>query len=474
MNFYTQKSSINVGQPWRSGLLKLSLLSTLFFNLGLFTSIAPAGAKETDQLHSKFDTSWVNAAPVGVSGGGGLAIAAEPASTSQTSIVDPMMGASLPAVSLVPVAGPSSVGQRFSDGMAEPIPHRFLEIAQGTPPEPPATVPSTPSSGEPQAPAQSSPDGVEPTTPVPGQPEVTAPSEPMPTQPSAETPQVGNPLTPPPGWRFDFEPYVYLPFKARGDIFFGRGRNRLLPNLPTFPNNPGNITQDTGFTLSVDADLSDILSKLNFGLFGRFQAWNGNFGIVVDALYLNSEFSNRGGGGEITLRDQLNIPVPGFRIDTQNRLTSASLGGSYRLGPISLRSNPNPANPSSYYPAIAFEALAGVRYVSVFQSVDFARGPEFEFSGSELKPLLGGGVNLLFSDTFGVFFRADTALLGDGNLKQYYNFYAGIDWRFSRSWGLRLAYRINEIEFVRGGRFGGDNGFSLRSEGVQLGFSWQF
>jgi len=83
--------------------------------------------------------------------------------------------------------------------------------------------------------------------------------------------------------------------------------------------------------------------------------------------------------------------------------------------------------------------------------------------------MLGGAVKLMLNDKFAFYFRGDTANLGGGNIKQYYNLHAGIDRKFSRNFSFRLAYRLNQIEFVEKSLLDGDNGLNLRSEGVQLG-----
>jgi opacity protein-like surface antigen len=226
----------------------------------------------------------------------------------------------------------------------------------------------------------------------------------------------------------------------------------------------------------VNTNLSNITSRLTniFGVLGRIQAWNGNFGIVTDGVYVNSGFRSNTNGRTFTLRDRFDINIPGFQVDTKNTLASFSLAASYRVVTVPFRTITDPANPSQYYPAISFEVLAGFRYLSLFQSVDFENGPNFEFSGSEFNPMLGGTVKLMLSNNFSLFFRGDTSNLGGGALKQYYNLYGGLDWKFSGSFALRLSYRFNEIEFVKQGRFGGDNGLNLRTQGVQLGLSWQF
>ncbi|GAB4337506.1 MAG: hypothetical protein OHK0047_27220 [Leptolyngbyaceae cyanobacterium] len=290
------------------------------------------------------------------------------------------------------------------------------------------------------------------------------------TESSSEAKPVNNPLIPPPGWRFDVEPYLFLPLDVKGNIFIGRGRPLF------FPNRPGVILPTSGFNLGVNQNLSGITSKLTniFGILGRIQAWNGNFGIVTDGVYVNSGFRSNTNGRTFTLRDQFEINIPGFEVDTKNTLASFSLAASYRVVTVPFRTITDPSNPSQYYPAISFEVLAGFRYLSVFQSVDFENGPNFEFSGSEFNPMLGGTVKLMLSNNFSLFFRGDTSNLGGGALKQYYNLYGGIDWKFSGSFALRLSYRFNQIEFVKQGRFGGDNGLNLRTQGVQLGLSWQF
>ncbi len=308
-------------------------------------------------------------------------------------------------------------------------------------------------------------------TPSMAQTTLSQTENPTPTDTNSSTAKpVNNPLIPPPGWRFDFEPYLFVPLDVQGNIFIGRGRNFL------FPNRPGEIISTSTFNLNVNANLSRITADLTniFGISGRVQAWNGNFGVIADGLYVNSGFRNSSDGGTFTLRDRFNIPVPGFQIDTTNTLSSFSLGASYRLVTVPFRTITDPANPSQYYPAISVEALAGFRYLSVFQSVKFAAGPRFEFSGSEFNPMLGATVKLMLSKTFSLVFRGDTSNLGGNYIKQYYNLYGGIDWKFSGSFALRLSYRFNQIEFVKRGPLGGDNGLDLRTQGVQLGISWQF
>lgn len=302
------------------------------------------------------------------------------------------------------------------------------------------------------------------------QPSTPEPSEsPTPAEPATSS-TINNPLLPSNQWKFDFEPYLFVPFVLNGDIFFGRGRREL------FPNRPGEILSGSGINVSVDKNLDNFFSKLTniFGVSGRLQAWKGNFGLVADGLYVSVGLNSTGGGRELTLRDRFNVTVPGINVDTQTELASFSLAASYRLVTVPLRTVSDPSNPSNYYPAVSFEGYAGARYVSLNQDIDLDPGPTYSFSGSEVNPMLGGVAKLMLSPTFAFYFRGDTSNLGGGNLKQFYNLIAGIDWKFSGSFALRLAYRFTQIEFVKEGRLNGDNGLNLRAQGVQLGISWQF
>ncbi|MDX2228543.1 MAG: hypothetical protein NW220_02820 [Leptolyngbyaceae cyanobacterium bins.349] len=426
-------------------VLQLSLLSPLLFNVGIALDRTTAKASEPTLAEPTSLSSQVASPPV-------LA--------TDTPSLEPSFSAAPPAATVVPgaIANPNLLDQPLPsvEPVSVPIPVAEVDL----PPSPVSknasdlTGTSTPQINAPATLAQT---------------ENSAPAD-----SAAAAKPVNNPLLPPPGWRFDFEPYLFLPLDVQGDIFFGRGRNLLFPNRPG--GESGGILGNRGVNLNVNARLSDIRASITslFGISGRFQAWNGNFGIVSEGLYVNTELRGSSDGGTLNFRDRFDVTIPGFEIDTRSTISSFALGASYRFLTVPFRTITDPADPRQYYPAISFEALAGFRYLSVFQSVDFERGPSFEVSGSEINPMIGGTAKLMLSDRFAFFFRGDTSNLGGGDIKQYYNLYAGVDWKFAGSFALRLAYRLNQIEFVREGRLEGENGFNLRSQGVQLGVSWQF
>lgn len=428
----------------RLNLFQTSLITALLLNLAMTLLSPTARASETEFSNSP------PPAPI-----------AELPPTEE--IAPPSLEVSADAVSPMVVEIPGAIAP--SNSLAQPT----LSIESA-----PAFMPVTEVAPTPQSISKQASDLAGVNSPQTSIPATLAQTESAPTDSSSEAKPVNNPLIPPPGWRFDFEPFLFLPLDVKGDIFFGKGRNLLFPDRPGAGS--GGILGDRGINLNVNARLSDLRTSVTslFGISGRFQAWNGNFGIVSEGLYVNSELRGSSDRGVFTFRDRFNLPIPGFQIDTRNTLASFALAASYRFLTVPFRTITDPADARQYYPAISFEALAGFRYLSVFQDITFERGPSFEFSGSEVNPMIGGTTKLMLSDKFALFFRGDTSNLGGGNLKQYYNLHAGVDWKFSGSFALRLAYRFNQVEFVRQGRFGGDNGFNLRSQGVQLGVSWQF
>lgn len=428
---------IRVGRSHHHGLLQLSLLSGLMFNLA---TLYPASA---------------------------FASPAEPQPSTELAASD---------ANLFSLDAPDTlrINQIADDWSKTPILSDAEPVIVSRPPETTTanslTLPTDASPSEQSISKQARDLVVQETQQPPAQPETPDPSQ----SPTPETPTTGgtinNPLLPSNQWKFDVEPYLFVPFVLNGDIFFGRGRREL------FPNRPGIIAPGSGVNVSVDKNLDNFLSKLTniFGVSGRLQAWKGNFGLIADGLYVSVGLESTSGGGELTLRDRFNVTVPGINVDTQTELASFSLAASYRLLTVPLRTVKDPSNPSSYYPAISFEGYAGARYVSISQDIDLDPGPNYSFSGSEVNPMLGGVAKLMLSPTFAFYFRGDTSNLGGGNLKQFYNLIAGIDWKFSGSFALRLAYRFTQVEFVKEGPLNGDNGFNLRAQGVQLGVSWQF
>lgn len=64
-------------------------------------------------------------------------------------------------------------------------------------------------------------------------------------------------------WRYSLGLYSFLPFSTTG------------------------TSTVNGTTVPIDLDLGDVLDLLDFALAGRFEAWNGNLGLIADANYVS-------------------------------------------------------------------------------------------------------------------------------------------------------------------------------------------
>jgi len=75
------------------------------------------------------------------------------------------------------------------------------------------------------------------------------------------------------GWRFEFEPYGVLPVRINGDVMVG---DRQVP---------------------FEADLADVFDHLDFALTARFEAWKGQWGLILNSehYWLGSEATLPGG-----------------------------------------------------------------------------------------------------------------------------------------------------------------------------------
>ncbi len=73
-------------------------------------------------------------------------------------------------------------------------------------------------------------------------------------------------------WRFSIGTYAFIPVSTTGSATIADSE------------------------VDLDFDLSDVLDFLNFAIAGRGEAWKGDFGVILDASYVNLDL-----GGDIDL-----------------------------------------------------------------------------------------------------------------------------------------------------------------------------
>ncbi len=119
----------------------------------------------------------------------------------------------------------------------------------------------------------------------------------------------------------------------------------------------------TGVSADLDLDLGDVLSVLDFAAAGRYEAWNGDLGIIVDANYV--------GIGEDTT---LGGPV-GSAVDIDVRQKWFAIMGAYRIADGTYG-----ADNQRY----TVDLQGGIRYNSIRQEIRFTT------PGPTNPPTLGG------------------------------------------------------------------------------------
>ncbi len=128
------------------------------------------------------------------------------------------------------------------------------------------------------------------------------------------------------GWRHTLGFYLFTPLRTHG------------------------TSTVSGVSADIDLDLGDVLDVLDFAAAGRYEAWNGDFGIIVDANYV--------GIGEDTT-----LPGPAATaVDVDVRQKWFAVMGAYRVADGTYG-----ANNQRY----TVDLQGGIRYNSIRQEIRF-------------------------------------------------------------------------------------------------------
>jgi hypothetical protein len=255
-------------------------------------------------------------------------------------------------------------------------------------------------------------------------------------------------------WRFSFEPYVYLPFGASGDITVN------------------------GVEAPIDAGISDIfdavVNDLNFAAFGRVEAWNGPWGILFNGTYMNV-----GTGETATIdvppEDQLEGLPPQVTIDAAvgTSYTKLDLAGGYRFGDGNLPNAFRTADTEFDLGPFFFDAIAGLRLYffnnDLVLTDDLGRRYEFSQSRTIAEPMIGGRARWNLSNNLAVLTGASLSGLGIGGLTFSVDGYAGVDWLFSGNTSLLASYRLTYVDYSSG-----SSGLNLFTHGPMVGVKFRF
>lgn len=255
-------------------------------------------------------------------------------------------------------------------------------------------------------------------------------------------------------WRFSFEPFLYLPFGANGDITV-RGINA--------PINAG-----------IGDIFSAIVNDLNFAAFGRGEAWKGPWGIFFSGAYMNLGTGRTANIPVPPVLQQVGLP-PQVTLDAAvgTSFIQFDLGGAYRFGDGNLPTALRTADTEFDLGPFIFDALAGLRLYNFNNNLVLTSdlGNRFEFGQSQtiVEPLIGGRARWNLSHNLAALAGASMSGFSIGDLTFSVAGYAGIDWLFSGNTSLLASYGFTYLDYSSG-----SSGINLFTHGPNIGVKFRF
>ena len=132
-----------------------------------------------------------------------------------------------------------------------------------------------------------------------------------------------------------------------------------------------------GTALQIDEDTGDLLDKLNFAIEGRFEAWKGRRGFLLDASYWE-------------LENDISLGPVGF--DTNTEVKLALIGAMYRF--VDQEREPGGAGGAKV------DGILGVGYTAIDGEIDFTLLPDVDGDDSWFDPFVGLRSRWAFSENW--------------------------------------------------------------------------
>ena len=242
-------------------------------------------------------------------------------------------------------------------------------------------------------------------------------------------------------WHFTFIPYLWLPsVDARATV--------------------------EGKTQKVKLTFSDILDDFDlFGIMGRFEAWKGRLGLILDVLYADLDGTFRNSNPLIPSDPFLN------ELGVDIRQANVDFAVSYRLFELPLRKE-------HHLPILTIAPIFGGRYAYLKQeltpTIKSVLTPKLGGSKDWMEPFIGSRITLQITEKVSSSIRCDFGGFGIGSAStKTWNLAAAIGYRFSKRYQLGLGYQIYDIDYSNGS---GNDKFGLdgRLYGPKIGLMYHF
>jgi len=194
-----------------------------------------------------------------------------------------------------------------------------------------------------------------------------------------------------------------------------------------------------GRTGPVEVGFSDLLDNLDIAFMGRAEAWKGEWGLFLDALYmdLGAEFST---------------PQGSVSADIDVKMTMLEFGLGYHLWETQVGKEGSQK--------LSFDLLGGGRYMNLEGEVDVRTGGPLAGLGlgrtfgrreEWVDPIVGGRLRWDIDEKLAAAVRFDFGGFGIGNGSNLtWNLVAGIDYKLKENMSLKAGYRIFDIDYDSG------------------------
>ena len=229
-----------------------------------------------------------------------------------------------------------------------------------------------------------------------------------------------------------------------------------------------------GRNASAGFDFNDILDTLDFGGSIQFEAWKGQWGLIVEELYIDLGVDGNA------------QPRIGPRVDADLdiRLNLLEMAVTHRFDMNMGGHQPEAAN-NSFQPKLFMEPMAGLRYGTIKQEINLKLTPSqlpaigettgtFEGSDWWIELFAGGRVKYRFSQNWILILRGDLGGINSGDETVFsWKLYAGLDYKPWKSTSLKIGYNIYDFNYENNT---GDEKFELDAmlHGPAIGLTFYF
>ncbi|SKB15006.1 conserved exported hypothetical protein [Planktothrix sp. PCC 11201] len=346
----------------------------------------------------------------------------------------------------------------------------------------------------------------------------------------SSTPETEQP-TKKPGWRFEVEPMLFVPFNIQGYAIVGEGAsvnrvvlvdlitaeitnrilnqlpkdiieqtvNRVLERLPFDRSNTrleDRIAQGVrdrlkqrgeDLTARLETQIREgvqtIVNRVPYGQVPIQVDFNLGIGKMLDLNFtrlLQLGTRLEAWNGDIGLIFQgvyteIGLTNKGSQIDIDfdTELLTSEILLAWHLGTLPLTSVKDTSKPNNVYPSLDFEVYGGTRFGYLDTNFKFNPGPEINYRPDWFDPALGAQITLNLADNLKITTRGGTAITGGSEAQANWDLLVALDWQISRDLTLSTGYRLYQLKVEKEGNIGTST-VKMTSQGMRLGLAWSF